>query len=213
MSCNSNSLVQLRALPFKLAHSLRQILLIPRDMLRFAGSVRMLIRVLRGALANKAPALTALQLKALDVTDGEDEDNELVPSTDEVDKLARAVLNDELGTVAADAANVAKDADELPEEPPPDAVITIDDEDGAMSAVEDELFDDADDEMDSLKVDETGAGPTPETMHRGLPSEIYPCDGIEVHSSGVEHGTVPTNAGAKDNESLIGRHRGRSHRI
>jgi len=175
--------VQLRALPFKLAHSLRQILLIPRDMLRFAGSMRMLIRMLRGALANKAPALTAPQLKKLHGTDNEDEDDELVPSADETDKLASALLGDELATVASDVTNVAQEAEDLPEEPTPGMVITIEDDDVYEDEQPDDDNEDAqygngnDEESDLLIDGNDVEGPTPKSMQR----DIHPCEGVEVH--------------------------------
>jgi len=155
---------KLHQLPFKLAKSLRQILLIPRDMLRFAGSVKSLIKVMRAAFSKRTAALTAPQLKLLeskDVADGEDD--EIAPAADGTD--TDGVLG-ELGAATGEATAIAMEAEALPDEPPPGMAIAIQDDEGEMVVgEEDEQPEDADDDSDNE--DGEAAAPVAQTMARG----------------------------------------------
>lgn len=110
---------RLRLLPFKLAKSLRQLLLIPRDIVRFAGSVTTLVKIIRGGLSNRAASLSAPQLKRLEMK-GEDnaeiDDADLVSSVSEGDM--EDLLGHELGAAAKEAAVATKEAEAVPEAPP-----------------------------------------------------------------------------------------------
>lgn len=157
---------KLRSLPFKLAKSLRQILLIPRDMLRFAGSVNMLFKVLGAALSKKAPALTPPQLTKRGSDGGmsdNDDDDELQPTAGQ--DSSAGILGAELAAAAGEAKVAAEEAEAIPNEPPPGTVISIDDEDGVTMADEEEEPEDAEDDDESER--RTEVTPWPQMMERG----------------------------------------------
>jgi len=175
---------KLRSLPFKLAKSLRQILLIPRDMLRFAGSVRSLIVVMRASFSNSACAIDLQpQLKRLEGKDGteDDTDAELSSAPFSEDDITQ-VMGIELAEAAGEATTAAALAEELPDEPPPGLKVSIEDEDGAGRAtVMDEEAatedmkdgDEVDDEDEDQIEGDTGA-PQPQLMERERRSFAQP---------------------------------------
>jgi len=129
---------RLRSLPFKLAKSLRQLLLIPRDMVRFAGSVSTLVKMIRGGLSSRAAALSAPQLKRLDMKADNSAavyDDDLVPNASECD--VDGWLGHELGAAAKEATVATKEAEAVPEAPPAGMKVVVQDDEGG-NELEDE---------------------------------------------------------------------------
>ena len=140
---------KLRQLPFKLAKSLRQVLLVPRDMVRFAGSLKTLINVVRASLSSRATALTAPNLKRLDSNDADASDTELLPSADDE---SASLLGSEFSTTRSDANSTANGVDEMPAKPPPGTVISIQDDEGeAVVSESDEESSEEDDNAEELE--------------------------------------------------------------
>ncbi len=164
---------RLRSLPFKLAKSLRQLLLIPRDMLRFAGSVSMLVKVMRGAFSKRAASLTAPQLEKLEMCSAAavaavDEDNtELVLEGSEVELTS--LLGDELGAAAGEAYLAAKEAEAVPDAPPAGMTIAIQDDEEGVTALgeEDEKAD------DEVVDDDSDGGEHGEEMVEGAEDDMH----------------------------------------
>jgi len=152
-------------------------------MYRVAGSVQSLLTIMRTSFDNQSgaidlhPQLPRLELSGGKVDDGE-ADAELQAAS--CGDMAQ-VLGGELGLAATEAAEAAKTVEELPEEPPPDMKITIDDEDGAGRATvadEDAAAEDEDgdgayvdrEEEDDIEGDPNA--PEPMTMAREITHSV-----------------------------------------
>ena len=162
---------KLRQLPFKLGKSLRPVLLVPRNMVRLVGSLSTLLTMMRGALSKKAPALTASQLMNLEGETADDEDELMgevkagdsnTPTLSEKDD-AMTFLGSELGGALQETADAAAEAEAMPEEAPPGAVIQIEDEDGIVIEAEDETpYDELEEKTDGY----AQPAPMPQRMER-----------------------------------------------
>jgi len=177
---------KLRLLPFKLARALRQIMMLPRDLIRFAGSVKSLITIMRAAFSNKggpidlAPQLLKLEVKDDGKVADENEDAELEAKERTSQTDMAEILGSELAKAASDASDAIKVVDEVPDEPPPGLKVTIDDgeENGGRGTVADE--DDAaedeegdeDDREDEEMIEGDPEAPEPPTMVREIRTSI-----------------------------------------
>ena len=141
---------KLRHLPFKLAKGLRRILMLPRDIYRFCGSARMLVRLLASAMGKSTkelPAPAPIKFKELaegSVSDMDDDEENELNAKDEPEPE----LPGELGEAAKEAKAAAAEADKMPDKPPPP------EKGSALDEAMDEDEDDEEDKEDDYDEDE-----------------------------------------------------------
>ena len=195
---------KLRLLPFKLAKALRQLLLLPRDLVRFAGSVKSLVTVMRAAFSNKGGAIDlAPQLLRLEMKDGkvieEKEDAELEATGRTSEGDIDGVLGNALANAAGDATDASQTLAEVPDEPPPGLKITVDDgaEGGGRGTVADEDAaaedeDGDDDREDEDEIEGDPAAPEPISMVREARESISRAR-ASSRAPGKQHSVEVTN--------------------
>uniref|UniRef100_A0A7S4C384 Uncharacterized protein n=1 Tax=Chrysotila carterae TaxID=13221 RepID=A0A7S4C384_CHRCT len=167
----------LHALPYKLARSLKRVLMLPKDIYRFYGSTTLLLKMLvsmMGKSANQLPPPKKLKMikaaEDLEVGEEEGDDDDELSADDE----PPPELPGELGEAAKEASRAAEEASSIPDQPPAfdprsaiDMAIAAELEDGASDQEDDDDEDEGEDEDDIEPEDEEPDVDLDETEEHG----------------------------------------------